>query len=537
MLGSAVAVSVTGCCELRPFPKPKIPSDGVALTEGSASAFLAPRGATFKGAPTRECIDVHAHFFNASDVTIKGYLEGPVANSLGGLLGELVKLLAPIADGLGEIAPTASDEYRSLIALTTRAMTDADRRAAVEESRQKERALISAEFNRLIQSPGGRAFRVAYESLMVDGAGVATTERRPRIRRIDDDSVFQAMEASEATLEPRAIAEFAATDQADYAEGILAFVGYMLSSRNSNLITYQKAFTEGDSTIGVRRTLGALVDFDRWLKCAPRSAQEDQMRLHLKISQLSGHYMLPLISYNPWTDVEDQERSLALVEEAIRAGFVGVKIYPPNGFRPWGNASSSRRDGPTGPQLDAALKKLWLRCRELNVPVMAHAGPSMGRDDSHNHLGGPDEWQKLLNAPFWSNDEGPRVSLGHFGGDGVDTNWTSEFANLMNKPRGQQMFGDLGYWADLRCEIAGTERCEAAKARLRKALETPLSGGETVANRVMYGSDWLMLSKEKNWPAYAQQLVAALSEVSPDNIDNIFRENAKACFGSKLQLA
>src|SRR5207245_2705224 len=105
--------------------------------------------------------------------------------------------------------------------------------------------------------------------------------------------------------------------------------------------SYYTAFSTHDEAIGVNRVLGALVDFDRWLDCPPRSAHEDQMRLHARMSQLSGSYMLPLIGYNPWTDIVENGRSLSLVREAVtRHGFVGVKIYPANGFRPWGNTSA-----------------------------------------------------------------------------------------------------------------------------------------------------------------------------------------------------
>src|SRR5687768_4283166 len=75
-------------------------------------AFLAPRAVRFM-APLQQCVDVHAHFFNASDVTVEGYLEGPVAHSFGAL-GWLVKLLAKMADGLGGIAISAKDEFEQL---------------------------------------------------------------------------------------------------------------------------------------------------------------------------------------------------------------------------------------------------------------------------------------------------------------------------------------------------------------------------------------------------------------------------------------
>src|SRR5262245_25870404 len=76
-------------------------------------AFLAPLAVQRFDAPLRRCIDVHAHFFNASDVTVEGYLKGPVAHSFGNL-GWLVRALAKIADGLGDIAISAKDELKNL---------------------------------------------------------------------------------------------------------------------------------------------------------------------------------------------------------------------------------------------------------------------------------------------------------------------------------------------------------------------------------------------------------------------------------------
>ena len=92
LMASATIVSATGCCELRGLPKPEIEPDIVALAAQSPFAFLAPRKVNTRGTPTRDCVDVHAHFFNASDVTIKGYLEGPIAHSTPEPLKTLVKL-------------------------------------------------------------------------------------------------------------------------------------------------------------------------------------------------------------------------------------------------------------------------------------------------------------------------------------------------------------------------------------------------------------------------------------------------------------
>jgi hypothetical protein len=92
------------------------------------------------------------------------------------------------------------------------------------------------------------------------------------------------------------------------------------------------------TSISVDQVLGAFVDFDHWLTPLLRTAHEDQIKLHQLLSQLSGGYMLPLVAYNPWSDVLDNGKTLQRILDALdRRGFVGVKIYPPNGFRPYGN--------------------------------------------------------------------------------------------------------------------------------------------------------------------------------------------------------
>lgn len=416
----------------------------------------------------------------------------------------------------------------------TRSKSVIDTRRVLVDEINAHRQTISEEFYDLAMSWRGNQFRAVYKEV---GQKIKSTGARSigatRILELDKTSVQRAMALAETPLDEDALKLATMVDQGDYPEGVLAFIGYMLSYRWSNLVTYQNAFTEHDNSVGVERTLGSLVDFDRWLQCPPRSAHEDQVRLHIELSRRSSGYMLPLVSYNPWTDIAEKGRSLALVETAIKAGCVGVKIYPPNGFRPWGNAKAVAGPGqPDGRAIDDVLRAFWKKCGELDVPVMAHTSESMGADDEHEKLGGPDGWKLLLAQDFWSKSDGPRVNLGHFGGDsGAKVNgWTNEFAELMQEPKAQGIYADLGYWDKLQCGIVGVEQCEPAKIRLRSVLEKPVGRTETVADRIMYGSDWLMLSKEKYWANYARQLQQVISEIAPSSVEKIFAQNASRCF-------
>lgn len=108
LLGAGSVIGLAGCCGFRGFPKPEIDP---ASTKNAPRAFLAPLAINRKGQAIASCVDVHAHFFNASDVTVQGYLEGPVAHSSQGVIRDLIRTLAPMADAISELAPTAKSEF------------------------------------------------------------------------------------------------------------------------------------------------------------------------------------------------------------------------------------------------------------------------------------------------------------------------------------------------------------------------------------------------------------------------------------------
>lgn len=215
------------------------------------------------------------------------------------------------------------------------------------------------------------------------------------------------------------------------------------------------------------------------------------------------------------------ERTLNTLD---RRGFVCVKIYPPNGFRPYGNELSpgipSTPGMPSTVDLDRVLLRLWEECGRRNVPVMAHIGNSMESDDAHSSAAGPTGWQAVINA--MGSAHPARVNRGHFGGNSSHDDWNAKLASMMATSQGAGLYGDLGYWDELRCQ-RGLASC-SAREKLAKALkEHPV-----VRDRLMYGSDWLMLSQERRWDRYPFDLLAALPEEL--NPKAVFGDNARRCF-------
>ncbi len=522
---AAPALALGGCCTtVAGFPAPEI--DGEAPP--GLRPILAPGPATkAPGAPPR-VIDVHGHFFNARDVPVAGYLRGPVAHGKSGLLAQLIEALADVADWLAAAAPSAQNEWNDLIrraqapAIQSQAVLantlDADRNAHLQD--------ISARFYDEIRRRSPTFFQT-FNALQAQ-ASLRPSARAAETRPLNPNSLFEAMRRAE-TREGLTVQSYGDEQPPPHAEGVLAFVGYMLSYRWMNLLAYQRSYTTEENSFGVDTVLGALVDFDHWLTPPPpRTAQMDQIKLHQLLSTLSGGYMRPLAAYNPWQDVKDRGATRDRVLQAIRArGFVGAKIYPPNGYRPYGNQQAplpaNRRPAgmPPEEELDKALLALWQGCTALNAPVMAHSGHSMGSNDDLEAMAGPPGYQMLIDK--MGVNPRARVHLGHFGGEAGQFPWTSDFARLMATAEGAGIYGDLAYWDGLRCP-KGLAHCPAVDR-----LAAALTAYPAVAQRLMYGSDWLMLSQERRWDHYPADVLAAVKQARID-VAAVFAGNALDCF-------
>jgi hypothetical protein len=535
---------LSGCCSLRGFPEPTVRD---VFDPNGVPFVLRPAVIQRSSAKsTKYCIDAHAHFFNATDVNVRGYIEECIAHGLDDeQVARFVRALGPVADLLAGVAPTAGEEYhflepwsRQIGALTAGAQTDVVRseyRRRVELASQAlsdelKRRGLDREFFRL-RSRAGVPGRAALP-------GEARQDLSPEfLRELMQDWKGSGSRAFAATAAP-ADCIGSTLDPA----GVLVFVLQMLMPRWVNVWTYAQAFSTDESAFGVDAVFGALVDFDYWLDCAPLSSREDQMKVQALISQMTGGYMLPLVAYNPWTDIERRDASFDLVKTAIsKYGYIGVKIYPAVGYYPYGNADNLI---PTKPRpdlglLDDALLRLFKWCAKHEVPVMAHANQTMGRNDASDDFGGPVGWKALFDRFGKDNAAGrstltPVINAGHFGGDApkcvdhqpVPGDWPVRFAELMRKPEGARFFGDLGYWTGLRnCSDGKDIACAIARDRLKAAVAV----NPDVTRRIMYGSDWLMLAKEPQWGAYPAELAQALAAVLPP--DRLFYLNAIDCFG------
>lgn len=517
-----LAAAAGGGCTLAPR---NARTPVVAALPRDLPAFLAPPAPIGVVSGTR-AIDVHAHFFNASDAAVAGYLVHSVGHEAPRLVRKLLGRLERMISGVSYLPPTARDEYERLLE-TGRQVSGLHASAVqdlLDDQMRTEDKRIETELERAF-----RKFDVddAYEEALLGEAVTGPVKAR------DGLAATMARLAVDSEAEDPYAAEALAAGGGIYLRGLLGFVGRMFRSRWSNLRTFQKVYRPQ----GVEAAFGALVDFDHWFESRGQSTLDDQMALHALLSRLSGGYLLPIMAYNPWADEITGGASLRRVQKAVEEfGFIGVKIYPPTGFRPWGNAKpdcepAPRRECLPYPDdpgaIDARMKALFCWSSDNGVPVMAHANSTRGRNEEEDLMSAVSGWRELL-AHMQHRGHAPVIHLGHIGGDAHNQdgmNWTKEFAALMSEQGNARVYGDLGYWTGL-ADCRGDLGACTAGLRLRAALaENP-----QFDRHLMYGSDWFMINQERGWKAFPRDVAAALAGAF-DEPDRVFFGNALECYG------
>lgn len=508
-------------------PAPRPPA---ATLDAGGRQPLVPAQVRAKRLPL--ALDVHAHLFNATDVPVAGFLAGPVAHSWPALLRNVARTAAPFVERMALRFPVScGEEVAELQALLARqgargvaadagSIRDEIDRSAGRRMDDIERELV----RELPRSDLGRALDEADRRYQASALGVKSLAR-PLSR--DPGRIAEALRRTgSGSMDAKANSGASRFDVA----GVLTFIGAMLSLRHHNLRTFQKGYTEGDGAFGIAACFASLVDFDYWLGCErTASSMQDQLLVHEQLALLSGGYVLPVAAYNPWTDIVRDGESLRMVQDAVgKRGFVGVKVYPPMGFHPLDNQRiGSRKKRPSLAELDKRLAALYGWCVDQQVPVMAHTDHSMGRDHAHDSLSAPKWWDRVV-----TRYPGLRINAGHFGGDyqagGED--WPRQFVQLMGTTRGAGVFADLGFAAGL------FDPRSRAYARTADFLSGPLGAGQAgVHSRIMYGSDWLMLSRLPQWagyPAAVERFVRALRGVDHEAaLRSVYFDGAVRCFG------
>jgi predicted TIM-barrel fold metal-dependent hydrolase len=319
----------------------------------------------------------------------------------------------------------------------------------------------------------------------------------------------------------------------------------------------------------------AMVDFNCWLDHPDSQGQRltDQVAVMGAIARLPGkprvhgfvgfdpvRAILANNEYNPCAQVElDRIHPLDLVKDAVnKHGFLGVKLYPPMGFRAWHNGkgdvtfSSSMKqyvnvcypgigDKQMGQLIDDELAKLYRYCADEGVPILAHAYNSNQADECTGWRASPQYWGEVIDN-FSTAQKPLRICLGHFGSFSAHTRfqtcsgfsnkaWEVIIGSILAKAGGEYVFADVSYMSEV------LDRSDGWQARLNKArdqFKSFIAANDAKVEHICYGSDWNMLGRETGHARYHVMLGDFLRndvQLTAAQLDNVYVGNAVRFLG------
>ncbi len=489
-------------------------------------------------------IDMHAHIFNGSDLQIREFLAQTVVGRKHSELYEFTQYMGGMLQRLAwKTAPSAKDELRFLDQYRDLGQvckgdepTRKQLAPAFQEGYERGRAALLIARDEQVRGRG---------AAVMGGVGAATLQTAQMGPLID--ALPNTFEQYERLRSDKGGASLLSS-RADLT-GYINFVLHHFNHRHVNAIDYLTTYGK-DSPRKVDLLVASMVDYDYWLaKGAPTETRlNDQLDVMERIAVVTGgrvHGFAPFCPFRELmtSDGRSDGDAMRLVKKAVlERGFIGIKLYPPMGFAPWGNANvgnpwASRASflPPAavaegfGVRLDGAMRRLFEWCLKEDVPVMAHANASNGPNAEFEELASASHWKNALNE-----FEGLRVSFGHFGDtdlDDHDGQQSLSYASLMSDEPGKgrgNVYADSGYFAGI---LQRDMAVAAAMAKLYGSTPEHL-----LIERLMYGTDWTMILPQENVEQYLSRFISVMDRLeqsmpAPRLADKFFSGNAVRFLG------
>jgi predicted TIM-barrel fold metal-dependent hydrolase len=521
----------------------------------SASAVLTSYGIPVAGRPSGLAleIDAHCHAFNGRDMPVYGFLRSVVLEQLG-LLGIVAE---PLAILLALIIEGNAPDYAKEHAILQRLVHNPAGASRFKRNSDRSEQLIAE---------GLRKFRDRYTSFGRRRKVSGTEENDEMIRLLMQrfgPAGFRPKKLSKQQLHDLLSRDSFADDLvkemvrqqrtqakgfSEYWDRIVQFLRWapMFTDYRFQILQDDLAGRFGDPSTTLRVRTPAIVDLDLWLhrkefpdQVTPVDQQADLIEL-ISRAQLSGLAVHGLVAFDPWRYLADPN-ALKVVKFAIEhRGFLGVKVYPPMGFRASGNAALPDSafpqelvklcGGQVGQRIDAALQKLYAFCNKNHLAIMAHCAETIGAGPGYAKRAAPEFWTPVL-------EQYPqmRVNLGHFGGiwdfypdsnGKLRTHWPAQIAKLMLHYK--NLYVDIGDFSGvLERWPKETRSTKAIFANLKVILKH-----EELRSRIMFGTDWLMLGREPRNEHYYQAMRKKFSQVlNESDVEGFLGKNAARFFG------
>jgi len=545
-------------------------------------AFLAAGGAAALGGchcrlpplpppATKALSDGHAHFFNAADLPVAGFVKYVLIPRYIGdapdLVLALVDIFAAVAKFLSVSAAT------ELLGLNEGTLSMKEQVSAIAFGRVAEKAhregLAGRRYAPIPASIEETEDEARTDIALRRMAGHDQLARllQPRVAGkadivLDAQAFARIAGDSDASLPLPAARENPdlQCDKSDPAaplglkaisvESLIRWAFLLCQPRCRHVLSYLAAARlEGHQ---VRDAVNLLVDYDKWLDDSPGRGSDhaDQVAYWTRYDAVSRRAGWPIrlhtfAGYDPLKHAEEMEASgknsvyFERLTQWVLAGrnsdlsashrVAGFKIYPPMGFRPDTNAHIvipdtangrairkrwENRLARLGPALDCALKVFFDFCLKHDVPIMTHARESNVALPGHGQDAEPGHW--ITRAAQLAADypgRALRLCMGHFDLENCHSaSQTDEAALSAALALNQARHPDGSPKGHIYFDISFDDRIVAggseAAAFLNRLARISNQAGDA-CKHLLFGSDWIMLANQKEAPRYLANAWAA----------------------------
>jgi predicted TIM-barrel fold metal-dependent hydrolase len=494
---------------------------------------------------SRRFIDGHIHFFNLRYIPVEG-----LARKRGGLFGPalaalvwLLKASSANDTTLNPVQAAMLPASRAMVGTSTEfAPLVADTQGVVAEflTQLPDEYFTHPEYEAAISGVSmARSAAAVNEATSLLPAGAAARRAALR-RRLEVDAKAWTL----ATPPQR-------TD--DLGIGIGGVVQFLGNLRDSERGLVAKAI-QNQPTVGL--FLHLMMDMEAVFEGTATYDYQLAVQRVQKLCQVcsdpaTGIAVIPMIAFDPYREAGGQARGLEMVKDAIEnRGFVGVKFYPPLGYRPFGN---------THHELGLPVDELNKRCQDLfdycvsgDIPIIAHCTPH-GMELRSNDTGlnaDPVYWSALFDNPAMKM---LRLCLAHTGGATVWNGprdrpvlsparpakptaepWSAGVLELCR--RFENVYCDLADFSEVVSDGPGRDALGASLVWAINTNANQAPGDFDLKNKLVYGTDFPMPGPPNGWPQFYPSFrdlfeSGKYAAVLSPYVNAVFRDNALRFLG------
>lgn len=521
---------------------------------------------------TGDGIDVHAHVFNARDLPIPGFLVQIILEEFrpeNELVAPLAVFLALV---LQSVAPSAQEELRWLNDGRVIATPPSLYERALGATRRMQAARPDVDLQHVVLAV--RAF--------MRRQGCTPTKLSETARGLGSDARLAPALVSQflgtlARLQPGiplrglsppgqqpqltgdelARAAAAGVERNASNNSGIFYLGWLLMQARFRLVRLLAELPRPADQGQVALFTPALIDFTYWLheweltdplnrdlglEPPDTTPLKEQIAVMSRIASnppipdaANLPAVHPFVSFCPWREIVDRYANrrptqFDLVRQAIeKQGFIGVKIYPPMGFRPTGNVGQPECLYPSRlqcypnfrKQLDDVLSEVYCWCADPgnDVPVMAHCAFSIYPSKEVGRLAGPQGWLDVLKG-----HPNLRLNLAHAGGvwdleegaSGAGVGWPEIVMKTLNSGTYPNLYSDFADFGEM-LECGSPEGPKGSAVRRLAGLLDLYHGAQ---RKVMYGTDYPFLIRTAHTENFlsAARCLAREAHMSPTDL-------------------